>query len=101
MPKLPKILYATIQSSAPTKPQIRLLAKREICFPANVMKVPSSIPVNNDENNALYDQYKKLADAEEKTVFGGRLGEYRYYDMDAVLDRALKVAGKELGGLNL
>jgi UDP-galactopyranose mutase len=58
-------------------------------------------PVNNDENNALYDQYKKLADAEEKTVFGGRLGEYRYYDMDAVLDRALKLAGKELGGLNL
>ena len=58
-------------------------------------------PVNNDENNALYDQYKKLADAEEKTVFGGRLGEYRYYDMDVVLDRALKLAEKELGGLNL
>lgn len=58
-------------------------------------------PVNNDENNALYEKYKTLADAEEKTVFGGRLGEYRYYDMDVVLERALKLAEKELGGLAL
>jgi UDP-galactopyranose mutase len=58
-------------------------------------------PVNNDENNALYEKYKMLADSEAKTVFGGRLGEYRYYDMDVVLERALKLAERELGGLNL
>ena len=55
-------------------------------------------PVNNDGNNALYEKYKALADAEEKTIFGGRLGEYRYYDMDTVLECALKLAEKELGG---
>ncbi len=55
-------------------------------------------PVNNDENNTLYEKYRTLAEAETKTVFGGRLGEYRYYDMDVVLDRALKLAERELGG---
>ena len=47
-------------------------------------------PVNDDRNGALYQQYKELADAEEKVIFGGRLGEYKYYDMDAVIDSALK-----------
>ena len=46
-------------------------------------------PVNDDRNGALYQQYKKLADAEEKVIFGGRLGEYKYYDMDAVIASAL------------
>ena len=55
-------------------------------------------PVNNDKNNALYEKYRTLAEAETKTVFGGRLGEYRYYDMDVVLDRALKLAEREFGG---
>ena len=55
-------------------------------------------PVNNDENNALYEKYRALAETETKTIFGGRLGEYRYYDMDVVLDRALKLAERELGG---
>ena len=54
-------------------------------------------PVNDEKNSALYEQYKALADRERKTVFGGRLGEYRYYDMDAVLLSALKLAEKELG----
>ena len=54
-------------------------------------------PVNDEKNSALYEQYKALADREQKTVFGGRLGEYRYYDMDAVLLSALKLAEKELG----
>ena len=48
-------------------------------------------PVNDAKNGALYAEYKKLADAEPKVIFGGRLGEYKYYDMDqviaAVLDR--------------
>ena len=54
-------------------------------------------PVNDEKNSALYEQYKALADRERKTVFGGRLGEYRYYDMDAVLLSALKQVEKELG----
>ena len=48
-------------------------------------------PVNDAKNGALYAEYKKLAEAEPKVIFGGRLGEYKYYDMDqviaAVLDR--------------
>ena len=47
-------------------------------------------PVNDERNGALYQQYKRLADAEEKVIFGGRLGEYKYYDMDAVIASALK-----------
>ena len=46
-------------------------------------------PVNDARNGALYQQYKALADAEEKVIFGGRLGEYKYYDMDAVIASAL------------
>ena len=46
-------------------------------------------PVNDERNNALYESYRKLADAEEKVIFGGRLGEYRYYDMDQVIAAAL------------
>ena len=47
-------------------------------------------PVNDRRNGALYQEYKKLADAEEKVIFGGRLGEYQYYDMDAVIAAALE-----------
>ena len=47
-------------------------------------------PVNDQRNGALYQEYKKLADAEEKVIFGGRLGEYKYYDMDAVIASALE-----------
>ena len=54
-------------------------------------------PVNNDENNALYEKYKALADKEENVIFGGRLGNYKYYDMDKVIEAALELADKELG----
>ncbi len=47
-------------------------------------------PVNDAKNGALYQQYKALADQEEKIIFGGRLGEYKYYDMDAVIASALE-----------
>ena len=47
-------------------------------------------PVNDERNGALYQAYKRLADAEEKVIFGGRLGEYKYYDMDAVIASALE-----------
>ena len=46
-------------------------------------------PVNDERNGALYRSYKDLADREEKVVFGGRLGEYKYYDMDQVIAAAL------------
>ena len=49
-------------------------------------------PVNDEKNTALYAAYKKLGEAEEKVIFGGRLGEYKYYDMDAVIAAALKKA---------
>ena len=49
-------------------------------------------PVNDEKNGQLYEKYKELAAAEEKVVFGGRLGEYKYYDMDQVIDSALKAA---------
>lgn len=53
-------------------------------------------PINNDINNALYEKYKALAQCEEKVIFGGRLGQYRYYDMDAVISAALNAAESEL-----
>ena len=46
-------------------------------------------PVNDEKNSALYAKYKALAQREEKVIFGGRLGEYKYYDMDAVIAAAL------------
>ena len=53
-------------------------------------------PVNDEKNTALYQKYKAVAEKEEHVIFGGRLGEYRYYDMDAVLLSALSLAEKEL-----
>lgn len=47
-------------------------------------------PINNEKNNALYEKYKQLADKESKVVFGGRLGQYKYYDMDDIIESALK-----------
>ena len=53
-------------------------------------------PVNNDKNNALYEQYKVFAEKENRVIFGGRLGEYKYYDMDKVIAAALDMCAKEL-----
>ena len=47
-------------------------------------------PVNNDKNAQLYERYKTLADQEKDIIFGGRLAEYKYYDMDDVIEKALK-----------
>ena len=52
-------------------------------------------PVNDEKNGALYAKYKELAQAEDHVVFGGRLGEYKYYDMDAVIASALDMCEKE------
>ena len=54
-------------------------------------------PVNDEKNGSLYQTYKALAEKEEKVVFGGRLGEYKYYDMDQVIASALEMCRKELG----
>ena len=49
-------------------------------------------PVNDEKNAATYAAYKKLAEKEARVIFGGRLGEYKYYDMDQVIDAALKIS---------
>ena len=53
-------------------------------------------PVNDEKNGALYQAYKKLADGEMRVIFGGRLGEYKYYDMDRVIASALEMSRQEL-----
>ena len=53
-------------------------------------------PVNDEKNEMLYKQYKELAKNEKHIIFGGRLGEYKYYDMDAVIASALQLCEKEL-----
>ena len=46
-------------------------------------------PVNNEKNNSLYEKYRQLAESENNVIFGGRLGNYKYYDMDKVIEAAL------------
>ena len=53
-------------------------------------------PVNDEKNGALYQAYNELANQESNVIFGGRLGEYKYYDMDAVIAAALDMCEKEL-----
>lgn len=51
-------------------------------------------PINNDKNNELYNKYKELADKDDKVIFGGRLGSYKYYDMDKTIEQALLLVNK-------
>lgn len=53
-------------------------------------------PVNDEKNGALYEKYKELAAGETNVIFGGRLGEHKYYDMDAVIASALALSEREL-----
>ena len=53
-------------------------------------------PVNDENNGILYRKYRELADIEKNVIFGGRLGEYKYYDMDKVIAAALEMSKKEL-----
>ncbi len=55
-------------------------------------------PVNDEKNSNLFGEYKKLADMEKNVIFGGRLGEYKYYDMDQVIASVLEMCERELGG---
>lgn len=50
--------------------------------------------MNDEKNTRIYQEYKKLAEKEKKVIFGGRLGEYKYYDMDAVIASALQACEK-------
>lgn len=52
-------------------------------------------PINDEKNNALYQKYKELADTEAKVVFGGRLAEYKYYDMAPIIERVIKYFNHE------
>jgi UDP-galactopyranose mutase len=56
-------------------------------------------PINDEKNGKLYAEYKALADQEKKMIFGGRLAEYKYYDMDQVIASALAVTEKEFEGV--
>ena len=51
--------------------------------------------MNDERNNGLYAQYKEMADGFENVIFGGRLGQYKYYNMDQVIAEALKAAESE------
>ena len=53
-------------------------------------------PINNERNNELYQRYRELADKEKRVIFGGRLGGYKYYDMDKVIKAALEMCSEEL-----
>ena len=53
-------------------------------------------PVNDEKNNTLLEKYKELADKEENVIFGGRLGNYKYYDMDKIIREALNTVNIEL-----
>ena len=53
--------------------------------------------MGDEKNLQLYAKYKELADKEKNIIFGGRLGAYKYYDMDKVVGEALKLAETELG----
>lgn len=53
-------------------------------------------PVNNDKNDTIYSKYRELADKETKVIFGGRLAEYRYFDMHHVVERVLKKLDEEI-----
>ena len=53
-------------------------------------------PVNDEQNNQLFEQYQGLAKKEKNVIFGGRLGNYKYYDMDKVIEAALELCRREL-----
>ena len=74
---------------------LRTVITRE--YPAEWVKgAEPYYPINDEKNNALYEKYKLLAEKEERVIFGGRLGTYRYYDMHKVVSEALKCVEENL-----
>ena len=53
-------------------------------------------PINNEKNNTLYEKYKKIAEEEKNVIFGGRLGQYKYYDMHKIIEEALNCVEGEI-----
>jgi len=76
--------------------QPKTVISREYSSEWNVGDEPY-YPVNDEKNGALFARYRELAQKEQNVIFGGRLGEYKYYDMDAVIDASLTLCEKELG----
>ena len=100
---------AVVNYTDPDTPYTRIIAHKHFEFgtqPKTVISREYSLewkpgtepyyPVNDEKNNTLYARYKAMAQKESKTIFGGRLAEYRYYDMDAVIESALTAAQREL-----
>lgn len=75
----------------------KTIISREYSDKWDITKEPY-YPINNDKNNALYNKYKELADNDEKVIFGGRLGQYKYYDMDKIIEEALNYVKDEVNG---
>ena len=75
--------------------QSKTVISREYSDKWNRSKEPY-YPINDEKNNSLYKKYKELADKDEKVIFGGRLGEYKYYDMDEVIEKILAYVKEEL-----
>lgn len=100
---------AVVNYTEASVPYTRIIEHKHFAFgiqPATVIskEYPSEwkpgaepyYPINNEKNTAVYEKYKALATEERNVIFGGRLGTYRYYDMDKVIACALSDAGKEL-----
>lgn len=101
---------AVVNFTDPETPYTRIIEHKHFDFGAQPKTVISReyaqewqpgnepyYPINDAKNTRLYEKYKALADRETGTVFGGRLAEYRYYDMDAVIASALDAAQREIG----
>lgn len=73
----------------------KTVISREFSLEWNVGQIPY-YPINDDKNNQLYNEYKKLANKQKNIIFCGRLGEYKYYDMDTTIESALRLADIEL-----
>lgn len=99
---------AVVNYTAPEVPYTRIIEHKHFEFgsqPDTVITREYSLewkpgeepyyPVNDERNDKLYAEYKRLADAEPDVLFGGRLGQYRYYDMDKVIAAALQMAGQQ------
>ena len=90
------IEHKHFEPESPSYPQDKTVISREYSAEWNDGTEPF-YPVNDGKNAELYGKYKALANAESDVIFGGRLAEYRYYDMDDVIERAMKDAEKEFG----
>jgi len=94
-----KVKYTRIIEHRHFQPPKRNINKTVVTYeyPASVEETGEPYyPINDERNTAIYQQYKALADKEEKVLFGGRLAEYRYYDMDDVIESAMKLWKSEL-----